>query len=144
MLLNSLGPRISHEDFEASRARQRKDIITMIKAQLDKGRVMAANYDPRRQFIDKFFSFGGLPEYYEQLAGRSNNEEHKVAAKFLAQPGDVYIPYLMKYYTCDPAWPICLYDFTHRNLNPKFNTLKVEQPLTNLVRDKYFSIEALS
>lgn len=32
MLLNSLGPRISHEDFEASRARQRKDIITMIKA----------------------------------------------------------------------------------------------------------------
>ena len=67
----------------------------MIKAQLDKGRIMAPNYDPRKQFIDKFFSFGGMPDYYEQLAARSNKEEHKLAAKFLSQPGDVYIPHLM-------------------------------------------------
>ena len=29
-------------------------------------------------------------------------------------------------------------------MNPKFNTLKVEQPLTSLIRDKYFSLDMLS
>ena len=51
---------------------------------------------------------------------------------------------LMKYYTCDPSWPICLYDFTHRNLNPKFNTLRVAKPLTSYIREGYFSTEMLS
>ena len=50
----------------------------------------------------------------------------------------------MKYYTCDPSWPICLYDFTHRNLNPKFNTLRVARPLTDYIRDGYFSYSMLS
>ena len=59
MLLSALGPRISSEDFEASRARQRSEIIVKLKAQLDKGRVMMPDYDPRKQFIDKFFTFGG-------------------------------------------------------------------------------------
>ena len=50
----------------------------------------------------------------------------------------------MKYYTCDPSWPICLYDFTHRNLNPKFNTLRVARPLTSYIRDGHFSESMLS
>ena len=50
----------------------------------------------------------------------------------------------MKYYTCDPSWPICLYDFTHRNLNPKFNTLRVARPLTSYMRDNHFSESMLS
>ena len=64
MFLNSLGPRISFEEFEASRAYNRIDIIDKLKTQLDKGRVMMPDYDPRKQFIDKFFSFGGLADYY--------------------------------------------------------------------------------
>jgi len=50
----------------------------------------------------------------------------------------------MQFYTCDPSWPICLYDFTYRNLNPTFNTLKIEQPLTFLLRESYFSVDKLS
>jgi len=73
------------------------------------------------------------------MAKYSNKEEHVMAAKFLSQPGDVYIPDLMNYYKCDPSWPICIFDFTHRNLNPKFNTCRVEQPLTSLCRDGHFS-----
>ena len=105
---------------------------------------MMPDYDPRKQFIDKFFSFGGLADYYQQLAQMTNKEEHKTAAKALQQTADVYIPQLMKYYTCDPSWPICLYDFTHRNLNPKFNTLRVAKPLTSYVREGYFSKAMLS
>ena len=56
----------------------------------------------------------------------------------------MFIPELMKYYKCDPTWPICIYDFTHRNLNPKFITLKVEQPLTSFFKDNYFSVHRLS
>ena len=41
------------------------------------------DYDPRKQFIDKFFSFGGLADYYQQLAQMTNKEEHKTAAKAL-------------------------------------------------------------
>ena len=126
MLLNSLGPRIPFEDFEACRARYRIEIIEKLKTQLDKGRSMLPSYEPRKHFIDKFFSFGGISDYYQQLAERTNREEHKVAAKVLSQPTESYIPHLMRYYTCDPSWPICIYDFTHRNLNPKFNTLRIE------------------
>lgn len=56
---------------------------------------MMPNYDPRKQFIDKFFAFGGLPDYFEQKAAASQLEEHSVAAQVLSQPGDVYIPQLM-------------------------------------------------
>ena len=56
----------------------------------------------------------------------------------------MYIPHLMKYYKCDPSWPICLYDFTHRNLNPKFNTLKVAKPLNSYVVEEHFSQQKLS
>ena len=93
--------------------------------------------------MDKFFSFGGMPEYFEEVAKRSDKLEDKEAAQVLSQPADLYLPSLMQYYTCDPAWPICLYDFTHRNLNPKFNSLKVEQPLTSFVKADYFSLKRL-
>jgi hypothetical protein len=45
---------------------------------------MLPRYDPRKQFIDKFFAFGGLPDYYEQIAQRTKLEEHKKAAQALA------------------------------------------------------------
>jgi len=48
MFLNSLGPRISYDEFDESRARNRLDIIEKLKAQLDKGRVMMPDYDPRK------------------------------------------------------------------------------------------------
>lgn len=42
------------------------------------------NYDPRKQFIDKFFAFGGLPDYFEQKAEISQCEEHMIAAQVLS------------------------------------------------------------
>ena len=45
---------------------------------------MMPSYDPRKQFIDKFFAFGGLPDYFEQKAAISNQEEHRVAARVLS------------------------------------------------------------
>ena len=45
---------------------------------------------------------------------------------------------LMAIFECDPSWPLCLYDFTHKNLCPKFVAMRVQQPLDSFVLDDYF------
>ena len=47
----------------------------------------------------------------------------------------------MKFYKCDPSWPVCLYDFTFRNLNPQFNTYRVNSKLDSFVIDDYFQAD---
>ena len=44
----------------------------------------------------------------------------------------------MSIFDCDPAWPLCLYDFTHKNLCPKFVVMRVQARLDTLVIDDYF------
>jgi len=44
----------------------------------------------------------------------------------------------MSIFDCDPTWPLCLYDFTHKNLCPKYVIFKVQQPLTTFLVDDYF------
>ena len=44
----------------------------------------------------------------------------------------------MSIFDCDPAWPSCLYDFTHKNLCPKFIAMRVQQPLDTYLIDDYF------
>jgi hypothetical protein len=41
-------------------------------------------------------------------------------------------------YKCDLSWPICLFDFSFDNLNPKFVALKVKADLTSLIIPNYF------
>ena len=94
--------------------------------------------------MDQFFSLTGLQLYYEQLAQVSQLEEDKLASQVLSQPSDNYIGDLMHFYKCDPSWPICVFDFTHRNRNPKFLSLRVGEPLTSLVKDNYFNEQFLA
>ena len=44
----------------------------------------------------------------------------------------------MDIYTCDPQWPVCIYDFTFKNINPKYVALRVKDHLTTFVIDDYF------
>lgn len=84
LFLNSLGPKISFDDFEESRKYHRRVILEKLKAQLDKGRAMMPSYEPRKQFIDKFFAYGGLPDYFEQIAEHTQREDHIVANRVLS------------------------------------------------------------
>ena len=45
---------------------------------------------------------------------------------------------LMSIFDCDPSWPLCLYDFTHKNTCPKYVAMKVKQPLDSFLIDDYF------
>ena len=44
----------------------------------------------------------------------------------------------MSIFDCDGSWPLCLYDFTHKNACPKFVTMRVAPTLDTLVIDDYF------
>ena len=56
----------------------------------------------------------------------------------LKQPIDAFESSLMDIYNCDPKWPICIFDFTFKNINPKFVALKVYDDLDKFVKDDYF------
>ena len=44
----------------------------------------------------------------------------------------------MSIFDCDPTWPLCLYDFSHKGACPKFVTMRVLQPLHSFLIDDYF------
>ena len=61
----------------------------------------------------------------------------------MKQPLDVIVDKLPGLYKCDPSWPICLFDFSFRNLNPKFVVFKIKADLTSLVIPSYFDEQML-
>lgn len=42
-------------------------------------------------------------------------------------------------YKCNPEWPICIYDFSFRNLNAKYVAFRVRKKLTEFVIDDWFN-----
>ena len=48
----------------------------------------------------------------------------------------------MHVYHCDPNWPICLFDFTFKNLCPKYVAFRVEKTLDILlIEDHFYNID---
>lgn len=53
---------------------------------------------------------------------------------------DKYERDLMKIFCCSPEWPICLFDFTQKNRNPTYLSLRVKRNLTEyLIADYFFT-----
>lgn len=80
MLINSLVEKISIEELQECRKRHRIESLNMLQARLQRSRQIETQYEPRKQFMDNFFSLTGMQSYYEQLALKTEEEEHKVAA----------------------------------------------------------------
>ena len=79
--------------------------------------------NPRFALMEKFFAHGGLMFYYE--TNMDKDESFAEAVRILNQPMEKYEKQVMSLYHCDPSWPICLYDYTFRNQNPKFVVYRV-------------------
>jgi hypothetical protein len=45
---------------------------------------------------------------------------------------------LMAIFNCDPAWPVCLFDFSFKSKIPSFLSFRVGHDLTSFVNDDYF------
>ena len=46
---------------------------------------------------------------------------------------------VMRTFNCDPAWPICLYDFTYKGKSNEFSTMRCKKHLGQYVVDDYFT-----
>lgn len=61
----------------------------------------------------------------------------------MQQPIEVLAEKLPDLYECNSQWPICLFDFTFRNVSPKFLTYKVRAELDSFVINDYFQGERM-
>ena len=50
--------------------------------------------------------------------------------------GENYEEAVVKNYSCDPTWPICLYDFTYKILCEQFFSYRIGTPIE--IIDNYF------
>ena len=80
-----------------------------------------------------FFSFGGLTDYYDRKVVSEPSASNFEALEQLKQPIEVMVEKLPSLYKCNPKWPICLFDFSFRNLNPKMVAYRVEQNLNTFI-----------
>ena len=94
--------------------------------------------------MKNFFAYGGLTEYYETLVKNDPSLENLEALDLLKQPLEVLVDKLPAIYKCNPEWPICLFDFSFRNLNPKFVAYRVKADLNSFVVPNYFSRQKLT
>lgn len=90
----------------------------------------ASKQFPRLDFASRFYLYAGLFKYIQ--AG-SNSAAIATTKQPLAQlEGN-----LMGVFGCDPDWPVCLFDFTHKNKNPTYLCLRVSN-LTQFCIEEYF------
>ena len=54
-----------------------------------------------------------------------NGEPNTEEAYQVQQTLDKFESDLMSIFDCDPNWPLCLYNFTHKNKCPKYVAMKV-------------------
>jgi len=45
----------------------------------------------------------------------------------------------MAIFNCDPAWPVCLFDFSFKSKIPSFLSFRVGHDLTSLIKEDYFT-----
>jgi len=87
-------------------------------------------------FMHRFLLYQGLTAYYGQVKDKS--PEMLACHKVCMAPTDVYERDLMQIFNCDPSWQCCLFDFTQKNKNPTFVSLRVGHSLDFCIVEDYF------
>ena len=47
----------------------------------------------------------------------------------------------MKVFDCDPSWPICMYDYTFKNMTNQQQIMRSKHKLSNFIVEDYFSVD---
>lgn len=144
-LLNNFAQEITRSEFKQLREMFGREITEQLRSQLSVDRKKFVSEDAAQQgFMKNFFAYGGLTEYYQNLVEKDPSLENLEALDLLKQPLEVMVDNLPAIYKCNPEWPICLYDFSFRNLNPKFVAYRVKADLNSFVVQNYFSRQKLT
>ena len=86
--------------------------------------------------MHKFLLYQGLTTYYNIT--KDTSEQMMACHKICMAATDVYERSLMDVFNCDPDWQICLFDFTQKNKNPTFVSLRVGKDLDHYIENDYF------
>ena len=97
----------------------------------------------QHNFMNNFFSYGGLTDYYERIARDDPSPKNLENIELLRQPIESIVEKLPGLYKCNPEWPICLFDFSFRNINAKFVSFRVKAKLTTFIQPDYFNQQML-
>ena len=98
--------------------------------------------------MNLFYLFNGFNKFIEgelklEKEGMSHlsdakKQELKDTLKLINSNKDKKETELMQIFDCDPNWPICLYDFTFKNRNHKYISMRCRESLNDYVYDNYF------
>ena len=135
-LMDKFADRISMREIEELRVSKREEIMGVLKKQMDATMSHKGNQFPRLKFISNFQLYHGLAKFYTNM--RSETSLDIDPQDLITQTLEKFDQDLMSIFDCDPSWPCCLYDYTNKNLCPKFIVMRVQQPLDTFVIDDYF------
>ena len=99
--------------------------------------------------------FNGLNKYFEHLLSLHKNgmakfdekkvEEIQSSIGLINSNLDKREHELMRIFDCDPRWPMCLYDFTFKNKQIQFLTMKTRRSLKEyIVEGDYFTSKGVT
>ena len=140
-LLQNFAADITRSEFKELRELFGQEVTEQFKSQISADRKGFVSEDTAQQnFMKRFYLYGGLSDYYERLAFADPSSQHySEAVDLLKQPIEQVVEKITGLYKCDPDWPICLFDFSFCNLNPKFVALKVKANLDTFIKPDYFT-----
>ena len=122
-------------EIEDLRREKREEIMEVLKKQLEATQKNHINQYPRLKFINNFQLYHGLSKFYAHV---SKKNDPNGAAERIRDKLDQFDQDLMSIFDCDESWPLCLYDFRHKNACTKFVAMRVQQPLNFLIIEDYW------
>lgn len=99
----------------------------------------------RLKFLNQFYLFNGFNKFIEHQLKTKLDEKMSEAARdkllvtlrLINSNLDKKERDVMRIFECDQTWPICLYDFTFKNRNSNFITMRATKCLKDFVVDDY-------
>jgi len=133
--------RISNETIDELRASIRTKTMASNQQKFESTQ-SSSGLQPYMKFLSNFSQYNGLVMYYKLLEPRT--EEIQNAYNIISSSIGVYEKQLMAVYNCSPEWPVCLYDFSHKNRVPNYICLKVKKSLNEHIIANYFTQDYLA
>jgi len=139
-LLMNFASEVTRSEFKQMREMFGNQVTESLKTQIsvDRKRFVSEEH-AQHNFMNNFFSYGGIKDFYERKAKADPTPKNVEALELLRMPIETIVEKLPGLYRCNPEWPICLFDFSFRNLNAKFLSLRVKPKLTTYIQHDYFN-----
>lgn len=94
----------------------------------------------QQSFFSQFYLFNGLSKLRSLPQFRTREDLFQGLAE---REGESFVQAAVQSCKCDPSWPICMYDFTFKNLFTHHYLFRTKEPLRDLLIKDYIPTEKL-